>query len=355
MPEDIADLKPFNYPFLGAPAFDLDSLYDEPVAPIPWAVEALIAEKDATLLSGEGYIGKTYLLIDLAIQLAVGGRWLTHFQVTKSYRVLYLDKEMSDNELKRRFQRMLRGLPPDTPRPHKHLYTVPYGRLVLDGNQPQAQRELAAILDGEGIQFMLVDSMRKLIPGDENQSDTAARFHDAFNDLRSRVKHSFGITGIAHWNKTEVTPTGAKRRISERLRGSGAWRDMSDAHLCVEKGKAENTMLVTPDKSRHGLPHEPFSVRFTHHEVPATDSSPFHMEVIGLGRKAPFAADNQRIAEFIGALAEEAALGREEIAAACGVTVAAVRYNAENLLREGRISWKPGGGRGHKAVYWKKG
>jgi hypothetical protein len=104
---DPAALRPFPFTAGGAKP--------EP-APRPYLVDRLIPEGVTTLLYGHGGIGKSYVLVHLAIHVALGLPWLG--LATQPRPVLLVDAELDPEESLRRCYQVARGLglaaPPDT-------------------------------------------------------------------------------------------------------------------------------------------------------------------------------------------------------------------------------------------------
>src|SRR5262245_21370116 len=65
-----------------------------------WLVPERIPMRNVTLLSGEGSIGKSLLLMQLSAAVVLGGRWIGT-ELTQGP-VLYLSCEEDDDEIRRR-------------------------------------------------------------------------------------------------------------------------------------------------------------------------------------------------------------------------------------------------------------
>lgn len=57
---------------------------------------AILREKSKLVLGGSSKMGKTWLMLDLALAVACGGKWLGHFQCAES-RVLYVNLELHED------------------------------------------------------------------------------------------------------------------------------------------------------------------------------------------------------------------------------------------------------------------
>lgn len=76
--------------------------------PVEWLCNPLIAKGSIAFMAGLPKVSKTWLLMDLALEMAVGGTWLNKFPVKKS-KVLFIDQERPKEETQRRFSALAVG------------------------------------------------------------------------------------------------------------------------------------------------------------------------------------------------------------------------------------------------------
>jgi RecA-family ATPase len=96
----------------GLPLISFASIMSEPLPPIEWDVEGLVARRERVLIYAEWGALKTWLGLDLGLHLAAGGKWLDQFNVPEARRVLYIDEEMNERTLRRRIKRLGAGMVP---------------------------------------------------------------------------------------------------------------------------------------------------------------------------------------------------------------------------------------------------
>ena len=72
-------------------------------------IEGLLKKKDKLVVSGPSKIGKTRILLDLAIAAVHNGKWFERFQCHKSS-VLYVGLELHDDDLDDRFEILASGM-----------------------------------------------------------------------------------------------------------------------------------------------------------------------------------------------------------------------------------------------------
>src|SRR3989442_1302865 len=75
------------------PSEDLAAILERPAPVTPWAANGLIARGDIGLISGPGGIGKTWVALDVCLQLATGGALFGLFDLERSFRIAIVDLE----------------------------------------------------------------------------------------------------------------------------------------------------------------------------------------------------------------------------------------------------------------------
>lgn len=76
--------------------------------PTEWFSEGIFAKNSIGFVAGLPESGKTWAMMDLAIEVAIGGNWLGLFPVKKS-KVLFIDQERARPETKRRFEALFKA------------------------------------------------------------------------------------------------------------------------------------------------------------------------------------------------------------------------------------------------------
>lgn len=268
-----------EYPSLGGPILDIRETIETPVPEVEWAVQDLISIDDIMLLSGPGGLGKTYLLMALAISLATGRPLFGFFDVLRRFNVLYVDEEMSARQVQRRFSRMLKGQHFQSREDYPdNLHVMPQGLIRFDGSQHD-HTALRKLIEDKKIEVILIDSVRRTIAGDENDSRVANQFFSEVKPLRDAYGLLCGFIG--HWNKDSIDSDALP--VNARFRGSTDWINLCDSHIAVRKGEGDHRLILEHGKSRHEIPLDPFGVKFAHDD-PDNPDTPFWLEHEGLAQ-----------------------------------------------------------------------
>ena len=84
----------------------LESIMEEPLAPVEWLVGPFIGLGNRVVLFGEYSAFKSWTLLHLALTIAAGRPWLDRFPVPSPRRILYVDEEMNPRTLRRRVKQL---------------------------------------------------------------------------------------------------------------------------------------------------------------------------------------------------------------------------------------------------------
>jgi hypothetical protein len=220
-----------------------------------WVVENILPPDSTAILSGPSGSGKTWLILDLALSIATGEKWLGQFEVQQG-NCLLVDEENNTYLLQNRMRQLLkyRGLSSMTdklgvfflvgesinltPIGREHKPTVTFEKLLAT---TQALKPVLVIMD------------------------SLTRVH------RSNESDSSQMSVILAITKRLVTETGSdvlfthhftkhgKPGSGERIRGSGDLRAWPDTTVLVEEQKGH--IVITMDKTRHCKPLKPFKIK----------------------------------------------------------------------------------------------
>ncbi len=157
------------------PLIFLDNIIGEPLPPIDWDIEPLLAHGDRLVVFGEFGSMKSWLLLDLGLHLAAGWPWLGKFRVPAARRVLYLDEEMNERTLRRRMRRLALGA--------SSTFTIegiPFAALSRMGMRFDASGADKLLTALETTAFdpdvIIVESLRRVMGGAEKEAQDVSAF-----------------------------------------------------------------------------------------------------------------------------------------------------------------------------------
>lgn len=166
-------------------------LYQSPATERPCYVSGgVIPRSGIVLMGGQAKIGKTFLLLDLAHNLAVGGDlWRLDYRVVEPVPVLYFEQEVGEDEFQRRvkmrYDRL--GIEP----PENFFYVSKMKNFMLDTNEGQLR--MTKEIRATGAKVVIIDPIGRCLLGDENENGVIGKF---FSRLDETIVDNPGLTII---------------------------------------------------------------------------------------------------------------------------------------------------------------
>ena len=234
-----------------SPLITLHQVLTDPDLPVDWDVEGLFTHGDRVMVYGEWGAFKSFLLYHLALHLAMGRDWLGH-AIVMPRRVLYLDEDMGEADIRSRMKRLALGLgltTEDLPLwvlpPQGYQVHPGFGRMLWDRCQQWSVEPTVVI----------IETLRQVIVGDENRAGDVVRLWRGLLYLKQR-----GVTVILshHMKKpNQEFPDDLRHRAS----GTTAQLGQIDASLAVTRQGKSNLVDVHPEKVRRGALGETFTAQ----------------------------------------------------------------------------------------------
>jgi RecA-family ATPase len=203
------------------PDFENMSAFWDALPPLsPPLIYGILRQGHKLLLAGPSKSGKSYALIELAIAIAEGLKWLS-FQCAQG-RVLYINLEIDDASAKHRFIDVYKALgwAPNNIN-NIDLWGLRGNSLPLDQLAPKlirrAQKKKYAAI--------IFDPIYKIITGDENSANQMAAFCNQFDKVCAQLGCS--VIYCHHHSKGSQ----GHKRSMDRASGSGVFARDPDALL----------------------------------------------------------------------------------------------------------------------------
>lgn len=180
----------------------------KPAPPTDWLVRNFLAQGDRSVWGGEPEVGKSWLLMDLAVAVATGRGQFLGKEVMHSGRVLYIDEENPEDVARQRLERL--GLPKD----NTNIRFLHQQGVRLDKHPERIIDEAVAWAPV----LIAVDSLSRVHTGDEN---SAAHIVQLFNDGFNPMAHETGASLVIlhHVNKSDSTSAFGRLRGSSDIVG----------------------------------------------------------------------------------------------------------------------------------------
>jgi KaiC/GvpD/RAD55 family RecA-like ATPase len=204
-------------------------------------IEGLLKKKSKMSITAPSKIGKTWLLLDLAITIVNGGLWLGRFRCHKG-KVLYVSLELHDDDLDDRFAILADNL---------NRSTEGMDLLQLRGHAAPVNEIVDGVLkrvdeSGKDYDIVIVDPVYKVL---EDLDENGAKDINQLMNHLERMAENTGIVISHHHSKGNKTRTNAGDRSS----GSGVFTRDPDTILELQPQADDESKIDVHVKLR-GFP-----------------------------------------------------------------------------------------------------
>lgn len=203
------------------PSFEfMDVPLANPPAVPPELIKGIVRVGHKMLISGSSKAGKSFLLMELAVALSEGIKWLG-FQCKKS-KVLYINLEIDRPSFINRFIEIYKAM---KLKPlHSHdiaIWNLRGEAMPLDKLVPILVRRIK----NQGFDAVIIDPIYKVITGDENNASQMGAFSNQFDKICKEA----GVSAIYSHHHSK----GAQgfKKAMDRASGSGVFARDPDAQL----------------------------------------------------------------------------------------------------------------------------
>ncbi len=263
----------------------------------PEAIEGILRQGRKMILTGASKAGKSFLLMELGLAVAIGGQWIG-FQCRKE-KVLYINFELSKDAFTDRLRAIIShmGLKPQD-------ISGMFDTLTLRGKAEEFRKlvpQIAYKAKKHDYKFIIIDPIYKTLLGDENDAKVVSEFCNALDNLSTKTGAT--IVFCHHHSKGAGAGTAAQNRSS----GSGVFARDPDAIVDLleisPRDKDGDPLEVTiPDHEDVELHDYAFFMRIESslREFPPMPSTeivfnyPVHYIVKGLEKARTAGADDRR-------------------------------------------------------------
>lgn len=225
---------------------DLAALMAKEFPAVEWLVESLIPSGCTVAISGDPASNKTWLILHLATQVALGQVVFDKFS-TDQGGVLIVDEESGARLLQNRFKMLT--VPPELP---IHFLTLTGFKLA-----EESVGKLITKAEELGVKLVIFDALVRIHNADEND---AVKMAGVFHHLKQLNKAGIAVVFTHHNRKSGVN----KFSSSQEMRGSSDILASVDIHLAVKKDG--DVMIIDQTKNRLDAQLRPFKVNIIKEE-----------------------------------------------------------------------------------------
>ncbi|MCD8308794.1 MAG: AAA family ATPase, partial [Clostridia bacterium] len=234
----------------------------------PELIPHVLRQGHKMLVSGASKAGKSYLLNELAMAIALGRDWLGFGKCAQG-KVLLINMEIDDASEEHRIGKVAETWhvqPTNTGLKNLALWNLRGKSQSLDNFVPviirRVQREIKVqAATGEPFAAVIIDPIYKVITGDENSASDMAYFCNQFDKLASEL--NCAVIYAHHHSKGAQGGKAAQDRAS----GSGVFARDPDAIIDMTETKVEETLreslawnaekeVYAKWLDRYGIPHD---------------------------------------------------------------------------------------------------
>ncbi|MFT8669483.1 MAG: AAA family ATPase [Liquorilactobacillus hordei] len=199
---------------------NMSDLFEKPIVLASELISGVLRQGHKMLIAGPSKAGKSFSLIQLAIAIAEGWKWLD-FQCAQG-KVLYVNLELDERSAKKRFVDIYNSIG----RGHNHVNNIDVWNLrgktsPMDKLAPKLIRRA----EKADYKAVIIDPIYKVLTGDENNAHDMSLFVNQFDLIATELKCS--VIYAHHHSKGSQ---GGKSSM-DRSSGSGVFARDPDAIL----------------------------------------------------------------------------------------------------------------------------
>jgi hypothetical protein len=206
----------------------LSELYSMEFPENKWVVDKLVPHEGITIISGAPASFKTWMLLQMAIDIATGSNLLGQFQCEK-YKILIIDEENHLRLIRERLK--LLGAGNELP-----IYFLSQKGFLVS-NQGLVDRVLKICQENE-IDIIFIDSLVRVNTAEEND---ASQMSEVFRCIRQFCQNKKTVV-VTHHERKESSFY--KASAQNRLRGSSDISAAVDAHIALKRDKEDKSKII---------------------------------------------------------------------------------------------------------------
>lgn len=212
-----------------------------------WLIDPVIAARRITTFVAGAKTGKSFLALDVCAAAATGRPILGGDRLRRPVRVLYMDHEMTEDDLFERLEALGYG-PDDADLLQQNLWYLSFPLIFRDLSEFERMQVLGEFARDRSIDLVVIDTLSRVFSGGENDADTFRLF---FSNAAAFLKRN-GVACLI------LDHTG---HDNSRARGSSAKLDGVDVQWILKRGDDNAITISSEDGSRVAWARAKFTIR----------------------------------------------------------------------------------------------
>lgn len=198
-----------------------------------WLIEGIWSDQAVGICGGEPKLGKSWLVLGMAVSVASGVPCLGHFRVAQTGPVLYFAAEDGLHIVRKRLDAICAATNVRLSDLDIHVITEPVIRLDHDSDR----KRLLATVDKLRPKLLILDPFIRMHRKDENASGDVAPMLAYLRELQRRF--STAIIVVHHAKKGA-----SNTRPGQALRGSSEFHSWGDSNLYLRRKRNELVLSI---------------------------------------------------------------------------------------------------------------
>lgn len=215
-------------------------LFTDAYPPTPWLARGLIVKGGIAVIATEPKSAKTWLATEVAVAVASGTPVCGEYE-TEATTTAYFYTEDLQQSIRNRVRSFAagRGMTPEAL--SRNLYCQPRGRSIDLLKLEDVARIIASCRMIGRVGFLVLDPLRNISSGKENEADSMAI---VFRNLRL-IASILDCTVLIVHHASKAGENTRGRRPGQRMRGSGAIHGFIDSGIYLEDLKGDGVSTFT--------------------------------------------------------------------------------------------------------------
>ncbi len=218
----------------------------------PEIIQGILRERETANIIAAPKTGKTWLMIQLAISVALGRDWLGKTVCPK--KILVIDNELHPSELKWRYQKVAdaMGVTFDDLEGKLYLWSQ-RGNLKAITDLTDSFLELQRL----GIEVILLDAFYRAMPAEaeENSNTAMTQLYNTIDNYAQKLNAAFIL--VHHTTKGKQR----EKATTDVGSGAGSIARASDAHLTLLPHPTDPGVIEVRGVTRSFAPLDPFQIK----------------------------------------------------------------------------------------------